>query len=282
MKDWERIHLLRNDITLYVVHLVRGRIEESRYIPPFEVLKEILKDGYLRPGFGRRTSLLKKGKGTTIKGRHPAVCFTEQPLNFILISNRVLGSNKYPLYGIAVKKEYLYDYGGRPVIYGDKDILGRKVNKGSPEYDENMEIYEGGLLHPDIHYLWVGYDPSSHRVYGGYTLDWTHEREWRCKSKKYHMIDATWNVDGIPIMLPRDYWEHKEIPDFKIFVHQNNEVDDLKKWILEIGPYRGRDKWLNTYFERLPRAKIISFEEVKEHLDRDEENWARLETIPIE
>ena len=32
------------------------------------------------------------------------------------------------------------------------------------------------------------------------------------------------------------------------------------------------DKWLKTYFERLPKARIISFEEVKEHLMGGEEN----------
>jgi hypothetical protein len=282
LKDWERIHLLRKDITSYVVHLIRERIEENRYIPPYEVLKEILKDGYFRPGFGTRISLFKKRKGNTIKGRYPAVCFTEQPLNFILISNEVLGSSKHPLYGIAVKKEYFYDYGGRPVIYGDNNLLGKKIKKESPEYNENMEIYGGGLLHTDIHYLWVGYDPTSHKAYGGYTLDWTHEREWRCKSKKYHMINALWNIDGVPILLPYDYWNHKDMPDFKILVHQKEEVNDLKKLISEIRNYSGQNKWLETYFKRLPKAKITSFEEVKEHLDRGEDNWSRIETVPFE
>ena len=291
MKNWERIQSLRKDITSYVIHLIKSRLEHGermegyKYVSSFEVLKEILKDGYFKTGFSPRQSPIKRKRTITIKGSNAAVCFTEQPLNFILISNHV-DSSKYPLYGIAVRKEHLYQFGGRPVIYGDETLLGRIVKKEEPTYEEGKEIYKGGFLHSDIHYLWVGYDPTLYRTRWGYTVDWTHEREWRCKAKRYNVFDVSWHIDGVPILLPDDYWdvdkmETRESPDFKILVHSREELSDLKKWIFELESYRGENKWLDAYFKKLPMARIISFEEIKEHLEAGEENWSRFENIPI-
>ncbi len=291
MKNWERIQSLRKDITSYIIHLVRSRsergegIEDYKYIPSYEVLKEILKDGYFKPGFSSIQSPIKRKRTITIKGPYPAVCFTEQPLNFILISNQV-DSSRYPLYGIAVKKEHLYGFGGRPVIYGDETLLGWRVKQGESTYKEGKEIYKGGFLHSDIHYLWVGYDPTLYRTRWGYTVDWTHEREWRCTVKEYNILDTSWNIDGVPILLPDDYWdidkgEIKERPEFKILVRSKEEVDGVRKWISELEPYQGKNKWLGAYFNKLPMIKIISFQEIGEHLEAGEENWLRLETIPI-
>jgi hypothetical protein len=161
MKAWEYIHSLRKDMTRYVIHLVRSRSEygtgigDYKFIHSFEVLKEILKDGYFKAGFSPMKSPLKPKTIITVKGPHPAVCFTEQPLSFILISNRA-DSSRYPLYGVALKKEQLYGHGGRPVIYGDDTLLGRRVKEGEPGFEPGKEIYKGGFLHPDIQYLWVG------------------------------------------------------------------------------------------------------------------------------
>ena len=215
-------------MTSYVIHLVRSRlehgarIEDYKFIQSFEVLKEILKDGYFKAGFSSIRSPIKQKTIITVKGPDPAVCFTEQPLSFILISNQV-DSSRYPLYGIAVKKEHLYEYGGRPVIYGDENLIGRKVKEGKPSFQPGKEIYEGGFLHPDIHYLWVGYDPTLYRGRWGYTVDWTHEREWRCKPSKHSLPSISWIIDGVPILLPYDLFdidrlEMKEIPEFRLLV----------------------------------------------------------------
>lgn len=261
MKDWEKIRAKRKDLSVYLVHLVRDVISEVGHSTSCDILKKILLDGYLKPEFGLRKSNVIGGTNRTIQGSYPAVCLTEQPLNFILISSYALGISRYPLYGIAFRKDYLYEYGGRPVIYGDKNML--------------------ELLHQDIQYLWVRYEPVPSDFYNGYPIDWTHEREWRCRSKNYPSKDATWDTNGVPLLLPHDYLNHKNIPDFKILVHRKEEVDELKEWIGKLNPYAGQNKWIETYFRRLPKTDIISFEEVSEHIDHGDDDWARIETIPF-
>jgi hypothetical protein len=122
---------------------------------------------------------------------------------------------------------------------------------------------------------------------GGYTVDWTHEREWRCKPRKHSLLHISWTIDGVPISLPDDLYdfdrrEIREFPEFRLLVRFKTEADDLKKWIGELPPYKGEDKWLNFYFNKLPKARIISFEEVENHLNLKEEDWGRIETIPLE
>jgi len=92
-------------------------------------------------------------------------------------------------------------------------------------------------------------------------------------------ILTTASAHGVPVLLPYDYYYHKDEPNFKILVQKKEEVAELRNWILGLEPYRGSSKWLKTYFERLPNVRIISFKEVREHLDIGEENWSRIETI---
>jgi len=267
MKDWERIIKARIDLTNYVIHWTNHKYTQKlKVIKPYEVLREILQCGYLKPSFAPRRSLRTRTKGkifNTIKGDYPAVCFTEQPLDCFIISCDTL-SDRYKPYGIVLKKCYLYDYGGRSVVYGDKSLL-----ESLPE---------------EYKYLWARYNPMLEG--DSYPdVDWTHEREWRCRVNQSY--PRYWGVEnlplpreGVPILLPMDYRKNKITPDFYILVDKKEEAVDLKQWILHLLPYQGKDKYIRVYFERLPNVQVISLQEVKEHLRAGEQEWARIDTLP--
>lgn len=77
------------------------------------VLKKIVSDGFLRAGWSFR-----KGRATTY-GPRPSVCFTEMPLYALLdYAKKRSHSGFVDTYAIALKREELFQAGGRPVIYG--------------------------------------------------------------------------------------------------------------------------------------------------------------------
>ena len=232
----------RPDLTNYVIHWTKS----------YKVLREILKCGYFKPSRGLRPLVGKPGKPEeTIRGPFPAVCFTEQPLDCFVISCRDLPKNYKP-YGVALNKRYLYYYGGRPVIYGDCELL--------------------HSLPADYEYLYVRYD------------NWTHEREWRCRAKRYCediTVEYSFCLEGVPILLPMDCRENYYCgnpPDFWILVGTKKEATDLKRWISSLS-YEGEYEYLSLYLEVLPNAQVISLQEVKEHLQSGEQEWARIDTL---
>lgn len=284
MKDWERIRKARNDITDYVIHWVKPRYEEGKRIEPFTTLIVILRCGYLKPGFGVRSSIYdtSKRKRPTVKGPYPAVCFTEQTLgNFIKSCQALI--NRYSPYGIALHKRALYSYGGRPVIYGTENVLGQILPPDDPNYEEGKQICKDGL--PREHqYLWVRYEPVPNS--DGYVIDWMHEREWRCRVKAhYHALEGNLPEEGIPILLPQMYDRDKWVRFFPIVLVAKKEekssladtvTDALPRWKTEC-----KNEYLLNYFAELPKVKIVALDEVREHLEAGELDWARLETLPL-
>ena len=282
MKDWEKIRRVRTDITDYVIHWIKRRYEDGKYIKPFVILIDILRCGYLKPGFGIRPSIYDRTKRPTVKGPYPAVCFTEQTLDNFVKSCEVL-SNRYSPYGIALHKRALYQYGGRPVSYGAENILGQVITPNEPRHEKDREVYKEGL--PKGHqYLWVRYEPILNP--DGYAIDWTHEREWRCRVKSpYHALEGSLPEEGVPILLPAVYESGKWVRFFpRILVPKKDEKELLVEivktasatWMAEC-----KNEYLRKYFEQLPKAPIIVLDEVKEHLEAGDHEWARLETIPL-
>ncbi len=112
----------------------------------FEVLTEILTSGKLI------------GTSGFVKGKYRCVSFTEWPVSelasMFAINNELAKggeSPRYEPYGIAVRKEWLFQRNGRPVIY-------------QPES-------EYSYLPPEIQWRHVSYEPPQ--------VDFTWEREWR-------------------------------------------------------------------------------------------------------
>jgi hypothetical protein len=261
-KDYLRIKQARPDLTDYLIHWTQGGSGGGGYKGPFEVLKSILECGFLRPTFAPKSRATVGGRENTIKGLQPAVCFTEQPLAAFIKSWRTLG--RYNPYGIAVRKDRLYQYGGRPVVYNDETFLNR--------------------LSDEDKYLWVRYDPIPEASLGGYPIDWTHEREWRARSAKYQYLHiGTSPAEGVPLLLPPEFESQKTrlvLP--WILVRKEEEIRDLKAWMAALPPYGGSNGVLKQYFDVLLNVPIIALEEVEKRLNDGDERWARLDTLPLE
>lgn len=262
-KNWLAIRRARPDITDYLIHWTRGCVAGGNYQKPLDVLKEIIACGYLKPSFAPKTRATVGGTENTIKGEHPAVCFTEQPLDAFAKSCRVLSSRYFP-YGIAVHKWHLFTYGSRPVIYGDERLL--------------------KLLPEDYKYLWARYDPVPEQSLGGYPVDWTHEREWRAIQRTYSYGDlGLAPADGIPLLLPPVSFPSSEKPVLSLprfLVKTAAESQELKEWINHLPPYKGNNGVCCYYFDVLPKAIVIPLETVEARLTGGDLRYARLETLP--
>ncbi len=279
MKDWERIRKERTDITDYVIHWIRRRYEGG-YIEPLTTLLNIIKCGYLKPSFAPRPSFYGGPKRPTVRGPYPAVSFTEQTFENFMKSCKIL-PNRYSPYGIALYKRALYRYGGRSVIYDSGDILGELLSPNEPGYEEGKEIYKNGLA-KDYQYLWVRYEPIPN--VDGYVVDWTHEREWRCRVNIYH--DAKLGdtpKDGVPLLLPAVYnheikKEARYLP--KILVSEKSEkelVEETIKSSWQQWAAECQDKYLQGYFKLLLQTKIIALDELEDNPEAAKLDWVLLE-----
>lgn len=146
------MHVIRRDLGNLVVHWTRARWNWGKIeADAFQVLCEILKEGRLRGSHGG------------IKGSYRCVCFTEAPVSELAtlfkISELTPGT-RYEPFGIAVSKIWLFEQGGRPVIY------------------QPAEDFE--LLPEDLRWRHCRYelcrDPEK-------TIDFTWEREWRIQTE---------------------------------------------------------------------------------------------------
>jgi len=98
----EPVRAQRGDLTDYVVHLTRGRINPP--VSALQVLKEILNTGLIRPTLAPYNSRSSGGKARPgVKGPYPVVCLTEQPLS-AMIRTLKYTTGRYSGYGIAYYK----------------------------------------------------------------------------------------------------------------------------------------------------------------------------------
>ena len=256
-QHWLWIKQAREDLTDYVIHWTRGSNEAGVEKSPFQVLQSILECGYLKPSFAPRTSALGGRPRDTIRGPSPAVCFTEQPLSAFAKSCRAL-SDRYIPYAVAVRKDRLFEYGGRPVIYGDASLL-----DSLPEHQR---------------FLWVRFQPIPNPQFGGYPIDWTHEREWRSTVNEYSVPDrGAYSTDGVPLLLPPT--------DTKLFlpwviVKSESEATEMRRWIKCLPKYEGCNALMRTYRTNLAYAPIMPLDVVVDRLSRGESSWARIDTLP--
>ncbi len=261
-----------------MIHWIRsGSNKEGKGVKPFEILVKIIECGYLIPSFARRGSIYDKTSRPTIRGPYPAVCFTAQSLDNFILSCHTLPSHYKP-YGIALYKRALYLYGGRPVIYESEEILGQLIRPGEPRCEEGKEIFKGGLP-IDYQYLWVRYEPIPNA--DGYVVDWTHEREWRCRARDYHDIElGLIPKEGVPLLLPSVYDHQKGklihyLP--KILVQTVEEKNTLGELIKTYSPQWAEkcgNKYLQAYFSALStRVKIIALNSLPSDTDSSKLEW---------
>lgn len=164
--DWKERVRYRSDLSSYLFHLTKENDENSA----IDVLIKILSEKKL---IG---SDVEKG---FIVGNNPAVCFQDVPL-YSLCQNtfhekkyreKLGGKIRYRPIGLGFKKNYIFNKGGRPVIY-ERTI---KAKEFLPE-DQWWRI--------------VNIDLGNAKS----IIDWSHEKEWRVKGDMNFNLSETYVI----------------------------------------------------------------------------------------
>lgn len=146
------LQVARRDIASIVIHWTKTKPAVASFFrraQPGRSASKILDDII-------RESRLLGGSGY-IKGGHTCVCFTEAPLAEMVavFASAALAEEgdvlRYEPFGVGVPKEWLFERGGRPVIY-----------QSDEEYDQ---------LPNEFRWRHCRYEPPD--------VDFTWEREWR-------------------------------------------------------------------------------------------------------
>lgn len=162
--------MIRDDLSSKLVHLVRGDTMEEA----FKKFQSILNDGRLKGGTGY------------IKGKYTCVCFTETPISKLgyVLANPDVAKMRYRPIGIMVDKKYVFQSGGRPVIY---------------QPDSDFE-----KLPEELRYRHVRFELDR----PGIPVDLTWEREWRL-----HANELVLPPEATTVILPGRDWRDVLIED---------------------------------------------------------------------
>ncbi|NVM91092.1 hypothetical protein FHT32_004756 [Variovorax sp. SG517] len=167
--------MVRDDLSDRLIHLTRGTSTEAgqNREEAIKNLESILDDSTLKGGDG------------FIKGKYVCTCFSEVPVSKLpyILAHPTTHHFKYEPYGVMVDKRWLFQLGGRPVIYG-------------PEDDYNA-------LPEDMKYRHVRF----HLDKPG-DVDFTWEREWRLRTDALTLDPAKVTVI-LPDRSARDAFANK-------------------------------------------------------------------------
>lgn len=160
IKDWGKRISRRSDISMGLVHLTKG----NEQLNAFQVLMKILKEQKI---VGSTNQIVNGHPRGFICGNDAVVCFQDVPLfslsENILLEQQMHSENpslpiRYTAFGLRFNKRYIYQNGGRPVIYEKTSTA-----KNFLPQDEYWRIVKLDLDNDEN------------------IIDWTHEREWRIK-----------------------------------------------------------------------------------------------------
>lgn len=199
------------------------------------VLKKILHDGIIKTGWSFRNGR------ATIYGPKSAVCFTEMPLYALIEYSKNRNNENYiEPYGIAFKKEELFEAGARPVIYG---ISGqhKESTKGESNYGIGFRTLsdDSGIGIREM-YRYVYTNIKTTRK-----IDWTHEREWRWAD-----LDEKFEwFSGLPFFALNEEFTFSKII---VFVKSKDEVKDVIEHLQHL--YHSK----TTNFDREYNLKMIA------------------------
>lgn len=154
----------RIDLSEYLVHWIKGDSHEDA----FDVLRQIVHNRVLL------------GSSGGIRDGWTCVCFTEAPKN---VFHQVLG--RYKPFGIQIPKSWLFEKGGRPVIY-----------QAHHEYE---------LLSKQIRWRHVRFEPHTKPP-----VDFSWEREWRIRADEL-VVDPK----VARILVPDESWAEALINEHK-------------------------------------------------------------------
>jgi hypothetical protein len=181
--------MIRGDLSNRLVHLTRGTSPQNAA----ENFLSVFRSGLLR------------GSNGYIRGGFNCVCFSEAPLSVLTqaLASPPENGMRYAPFGVIVGKSWLFEKGGRPVIY------------------QSHEEYE--LLSNAQQFRHVRYEP--HRG-----IDHTWEREWRIHTDALQL-----EPQETTFVVPTRAWErrfHQEHIDEVASVSALLEVplDDPMPW----------------------------------------------------
>lgn len=156
LKKWKERLAERSDLSSQVIHLTKESNIDGEKTSALTNLKKIVTEHTIEGS---------NNKGYVV-GNKPAACFQDAPLyaacQNTYFEQKYRKSNpkaktRYSPIGIMFPKEYVYEKGGRPVLY-EKTCVAKKI------------------LPKDDWWRIVNFDMSDEDS----IIDWTHEREWRC------------------------------------------------------------------------------------------------------
>lgn len=189
----------RQDISDNLIHFTSGGNEEEAYQRLCTIVRE------------RRII----GTSEKIKGRYRCICFSEAPL--ASLSGGLVNPDAYSRYspfGIMFEKRWIFEHGGRPVIY-----------QADAEFN---------LLPESMKWRHVRYEPNRANP-----IDFTWEREWRiqCDSLEF-------NPSVAAIVALNTEWaqrmkdEHEAEQDFIVLMYREAFDEDLAEFYREEFPWR--------------------------------------------
>lgn len=261
----------RRDMTEWLIHFTKRRgMQSARHI-----LKTILIEGVLRPGFAPRGS---PGRAT-IYGLLPAVCMTEQPIGAFLEYLDARGNELMSIsgYGLLLHKQDIYVAGGLPVIYGLPST--QELAKGVPGYKRDRRILRETDLPLNQQYRYVAFSPTRTPP-----LDWTHEREWRWSPQ-----DFPGKEHGL-LYLSCQYYSNGG--RFRERVHAFVKNDEDIPWLqsevsdayhqqkVGLVPFYDDEEYKAWWRKRLPKVQIISLETARRKISNGKLKYWRFEDWP--
>lgn len=161
---WQRRLQNRSDLSGFVYHLTKAELNKDGKVT-ISALNRLLKIIKERKINGSST------ESGFIIGKRKAVCFQDAPISGIVqnvlhennFREELGGKIRYTYLGLAFPKPYIFQQGGRPVFYEEKE----KAKNVLPP-DEHWRIVDFSLINKDN------------------IIDWTHEREWRLPGDEFH------------------------------------------------------------------------------------------------
>lgn len=175
LEKWAKRLQYRTDLSGFVYHLTKVDLDDdgNRIMEATERLVKIIKERKLN---GSTT------QSGFITGNRKAICFQDAPLSGIAQNvvherefKKELGDKvRYVGVGLAFPKSYIFQQGGRPVMYEKKETAKKILPK-----DEWWRIVDFDLTNKEN------------------IIDWTHEREWRLPADEFNF-----DLTKVVILLP--------------------------------------------------------------------------------
>lgn len=155
-ETWKNRMKLRSDLSSALIHLTRGKAVNEKCYTPVDILIKILLEEKL---------IASNPREAFIHGNVGAVCFQDAPIYSIAqnIDYEIQFKKDFPTTrirysgcGIILTKYFIFNKGGRPVIYDVPEQAKKYLNEKEYWRIVPLEMSDTDNI-----------------------IDWTHEREWR-------------------------------------------------------------------------------------------------------